>query len=602
MSYYFKMYENDLENFYLPMTNSGKYGLPMGLIEVAFGPVIRSFSCTIIKENIDITNKNNNTVIIEIEQNIDKETNNRTIILVPKDYPKSDKIKVHLVNYSDEAYIDLDYNFRNETKENKVKYYFALNKEQQNKFIKYNNDVNFIIMMNWANSDRDLFKIKNIKDEHLKDYKIYSILIDPKQFHVGKDFCNGYQKQIYKSFIDEEFNTIKFFTTINDVYNLLNTISNVREWIHCNDKKYTYAEADATNMAKLYEERKMTIKDIKVNGPATIVFWADNTKTIVKCQKADTFDMEKGIVMALVKGIFQKYKGTNNWTKPFEIPYANEIDVEKVIGLALLRDHYGYFMKDPEWHYNYVLKWVYKNKGYKIEDEIAALKALGYSDERIKKCLKTNLGVIRNALSSDTVYKKEQKIYATLKSKSEDNYITNKSDLNYSSLNELKKDLKTEEKETQQASIITLFNAGYSVAKIAKQLGMTEYFVKKYLDASTDPKISKSKAERILKKAKKEKITHKKHVLRTEIEFPDYLDKEECEKILAATKLKYADNPRINCMSELQKFFIRECKIYKIKQLYGKNGYSMYEIAQIIGTTAAGVQKMYNGHKEEIES
>ena len=80
------------------------------------------------------------------------------------------------------------------------------------------------------------------------------------------------------------------------------------------------------------------------------------------------------------------------------------------------------------------------------------------------------------------------------------------------------------------------------------------------------------------------------------------MKKEECEKILAATKLKYADNPRVNCMSELQKFFIRECKIYKIRQLYGKNGYSMYEIAQIIGTTAAGVQKMYNAHKEEIES
>lgn len=596
MGYYFKMYKNDLENFYLPVTTD-KRGLPIGLMEVAFGPVIKSFNCIIVREHESNINKNENVVTIEIEQSIDKETNNRTIMLVPRNYPVSDKIKVHLVNYIDEAYIDLDYNDYRKTK---VRYYFALNKEQQDKFIKWTgyecNTAN-IIMMNWDNFDRDFFKIKHIKDDHLKDYNVYSIIINPNQFHVGKDFCNGYQKQVYKSFVDEEFNIIKFFTTIDGVYNYINELKHNDIVLHWNrscvnvkqDWKFefkNYVPADAEATSKLYEERKMTIKDIKVNGPATIIFWLDGDKTIVKCQKADNFDIEKGIIMALVKGIFQKYKGTNNWTEAFKIPYTDEIDVEKVIGLALLRDHYGNFMKDPEWHYNYVLKWVYKNQNYSIKDEVRALFSLGYSPERIKKCLKTNIGVINEALNI-----KSKKLRPSL----------NKSDSKrYSSLNEVKEDLKTEEKENQQASIITLFNAGYPVAKIAKQLGMTEYFVKKYLDASTDPKISKSKAERILKKAKKEKITHKKHVLRTEIDFPDYLEKEECEKILAATKLKYADNPRVNCMSELQKFFIRECKIYKIRQLYG-NGYSMYEIAKIIGTTAAGVQKMYNGHKEEIE-
>ena len=110
MAYYFKMYENDLKNFYLPMANLNKRGLPMGLIEVAFGPVIKSFSCTIVEAYKSTINENENAVIIEIEQNIDEETNNRTIILVPRNYPLGDKIKVHLVNYIDEAYIDSDYN------------------------------------------------------------------------------------------------------------------------------------------------------------------------------------------------------------------------------------------------------------------------------------------------------------------------------------------------------------------------------------------------------------------------------------------------------------------------------------------------------------
>lgn len=43
------------------------------------------------------------------------------------------------------------------------------------------------------------------------------------------------------------------------------------------------------------------IKDVKLNGPATIIFWADNTKTVVKCGDEDDYDLEKGIAMAIAK-------------------------------------------------------------------------------------------------------------------------------------------------------------------------------------------------------------------------------------------------------------------------------------------------------------
>ena len=42
------------------------------------------------------------------------------------------------------------------------------------------------------------------------------------------------------------------------------------------------------------------IKNVIFNNPATIVFWADGTKTIVKCEHED-FDPEKGLAMAIVK-------------------------------------------------------------------------------------------------------------------------------------------------------------------------------------------------------------------------------------------------------------------------------------------------------------
>lgn len=44
------------------------------------------------------------------------------------------------------------------------------------------------------------------------------------------------------------------------------------------------------------------IKNVIFNNPATIVFWADGTKTVVKCEHED-FDPEKGLAMAIVKKV-----------------------------------------------------------------------------------------------------------------------------------------------------------------------------------------------------------------------------------------------------------------------------------------------------------
>lgn len=43
------------------------------------------------------------------------------------------------------------------------------------------------------------------------------------------------------------------------------------------------------------------IKNIIFNGPATIVFWEDGSKTVVKCDKKDIYDPEKGVLWAIVK-------------------------------------------------------------------------------------------------------------------------------------------------------------------------------------------------------------------------------------------------------------------------------------------------------------
>lgn len=43
------------------------------------------------------------------------------------------------------------------------------------------------------------------------------------------------------------------------------------------------------------------IKNVIFNEPATIILWADGTKTVVKCQEGEGYDPEKGMAMAISK-------------------------------------------------------------------------------------------------------------------------------------------------------------------------------------------------------------------------------------------------------------------------------------------------------------
>ena len=45
----------------------------------------------------------------------------------------------------------------------------------------------------------------------------------------------------------------------------------------------------------------LTARKVVFNPPATIVLWKDGTKTVVKCDKDDTFDEMKGLALCYMK-------------------------------------------------------------------------------------------------------------------------------------------------------------------------------------------------------------------------------------------------------------------------------------------------------------
>ena len=68
------------------------------------------------------------------------------------------------------------------------------------------------------------------------------------------------------------------------------------------------------------------IEKVIFHDPATIVYWCDGTKTVVKCCKDDVFDPEKGLAMAICK----RYLG-ENFKKAFKefLPEEKDIDEDK---------------------------------------------------------------------------------------------------------------------------------------------------------------------------------------------------------------------------------------------------------------------------------
>lgn len=57
--------------------------------------------------------------------------------------------------------------------------------------------------------------------------------------------------------------------------------------------------AECFNKEKNMEE--VTLKNVIFNPPATIVFWSNGDKTVVKCDEIEKFDPEKGMAMAISK-------------------------------------------------------------------------------------------------------------------------------------------------------------------------------------------------------------------------------------------------------------------------------------------------------------
>lgn len=96
------------------------------------------------------------------------------------------------------------------------------------------------------------------------------------------------------------------------------------------DKSLSTNKETAERSHHMHYDIRKFIKKVKFNPPATIVFWTDNTKTVVKC-KGEDYDPEKGLAMCICKKVLGD-KG--NYYEVFKkwLPKEDDSDVvQKVL-------------------------------------------------------------------------------------------------------------------------------------------------------------------------------------------------------------------------------------------------------------------------------
>ena len=120
----------------------------------------------------------------------------------------------------------------------------------------------------------------------------------PKQIYITTGRQHGkteFQRQIYQ-YITNDFSTTK----------------QLEAWVKHNVPKPIRSGKHP------WGQSIPEIKDVIFNDPATIVFWEDGTKTVVKATD-EAFDPEKGMAMAIVKKVYGNkgnyFNKIKKWTK-----------------------------------------------------------------------------------------------------------------------------------------------------------------------------------------------------------------------------------------------------------------------------------------------
>lgn len=78
---------------------------------------------------------------------------------------------------------------------------------------------------------------------------------------------------------------------------------------YLNEIAQSYAEGLVKELTRMNLNKTLPsmVKKITYNGPATIVFWNDDTKTVIKCHEGDQFDEVTGFLLCCLRKMMTQH-------------------------------------------------------------------------------------------------------------------------------------------------------------------------------------------------------------------------------------------------------------------------------------------------------
>lgn len=143
---------------------------------------------------------------------------------------------------------------------------------------------------------------------YLNDYLVTNIVnksMHPNQVYIST--ARSYGKTAFQRVMEEHIERLKNRERIEDMDMWMkNHVTGLL-------RNYAYG---------MMRDTTPTIKNVIFNNPATIVFWSDGTKTVVRCQDGEPYDPEKGLAMAMCKKMHgnkrEYYHTFMHWLKKYK--------------------------------------------------------------------------------------------------------------------------------------------------------------------------------------------------------------------------------------------------------------------------------------------
>lgn len=141
----------------------------------------------------------------------------------------------------------------------------------------------------------------------------------PRSIEVSTDSTISYGSADCSCGMTWSSNTIDLNTTTFQPYT--DWVTEITTTYAKKSEEQTMKEEDKKKEEKKPEiDKKYIPKQIVFNPPATVVFWEDGTKTVVKCEKHQEFNPYFGFVSALAKKIFVTNSEVNRVVRKYSEP------------------------------------------------------------------------------------------------------------------------------------------------------------------------------------------------------------------------------------------------------------------------------------------